>query len=45
MIIVGGGLAGLTAAIQALKEGANVILLEKEKDVGGNSEKASSGDQ
>ncbi|KAL3990920.1 flavocytochrome c family protein [Acanthocheilonema viteae] len=43
VIIVGGGLAGLSAALQAIHEGANVILVEGEKDVGGNSQKASSG--
>lgn len=39
VIVVGGGLAGLSAALQAIREGANVILVEGEKDVGGNSQK------
>uniref|UniRef100_A0A915DW92 FAD-dependent oxidoreductase 2 FAD binding domain-containing protein n=1 Tax=Ditylenchus dipsaci TaxID=166011 RepID=A0A915DW92_9BILA len=43
VVIVGGGLAGLSAAIEAIKAGARVILVDKEKDLGGNSAKASSG--
>ncbi|KAK0404683.1 hypothetical protein QR680_017570 [Steinernema hermaphroditum] len=43
VIVVGGGLAGLSAAVEALRAGAKVILVEREKDVGGNSAKASSG--
>ncbi|TMS33570.1 hypothetical protein L596_001294 [Steinernema carpocapsae] len=43
VLIVGGGLAGLSATIEALRNGAKVILIEREKDVGGNSAKASSG--
>ncbi|VDO38502.1 unnamed protein product, partial [Onchocerca flexuosa] len=43
VIVVGGGLAGLSAALQAVHEGANVVLIEGEKDLGGNSQKASSG--
>ncbi|KAJ1524680.1 NADH-cytochrome b5 reductase, partial [Nowakowskiella sp. JEL0078] len=43
VVVVGGGLAGLTAAIEAARGGAAVTLLEKEKNVGGNSAKASSG--
>ncbi|KAI6173794.1 FAD-binding-2 domain-containing protein [Aphelenchoides besseyi] len=44
VIIVGGGLAGLSAAISALENGAQkVYIFEKEKDLGGNSAKASSG--
>ena len=37
VIIVGGGGAGLTAAITALEAGAEVILIEKMGFVGGNS--------
>jgi succinate dehydrogenase/fumarate reductase flavoprotein subunit len=37
------GLAGLTAAITAADNGALVTILEKEKSVGGNSAKATSG--
>lgn len=43
VIIVGGGLAGLSAALEAHKHGASVILIEKEARLGGNSAKASSG--
>lgn len=43
VIVVGGGLAGFSAAIEAAKSGARVILLEKESRVGGNSAKATSG--
>ncbi|KAF8302356.1 putative NADH-dependent fumarate reductase [Trypanosoma cruzi] len=43
VIVVGGGLAGLSAAIEATACGAQVILLEKEPKVGGNSAKATSG--
>uniref|UniRef100_F1KRD8 fumarate reductase (NADH) n=1 Tax=Ascaris suum TaxID=6253 RepID=F1KRD8_ASCSU len=43
VIVVGGGLAGLSAALEAVHEGASVILIEAEKNVGGNSAKASSG--
>ncbi|PWV11149.1 putative NADH-dependent fumarate reductase [Trypanosoma cruzi] len=43
VIVVGGGLAGLSAAIEATACGAQVILLEKEPRVGGNSAKATSG--
>ncbi|KAG5466698.1 hypothetical protein LSCM1_00869 [Leishmania martiniquensis] len=43
VIIVGGGLAGCSAAIEAASCGAQVILLEKESKLGGNSAKATSG--
>ncbi|VDN03678.1 unnamed protein product [Thelazia callipaeda] len=43
VIIVGGGLAGLSATLEAIHEGAKVVLIEGEKDLGGNSQKASSG--
>jgi succinate dehydrogenase/fumarate reductase flavoprotein subunit len=43
VIVVGAGLAGLTASIEAYRSGAQVILLEKEKSQGGNSAKATSG--
>jgi flavocytochrome c len=42
-IIVGSGLAGLTAALNILDRGGRVIILEKEHLLGGNSNKASSG--
>jgi phytoene dehydrogenase-like protein len=35
VIVVGGGLAGLVAAISAAEAGAHVTLLEKEKNIGG----------
>lgn len=43
VIIVGGGLAGLTASYSALSAGAAVRLLERAEKPGGNSIKASSG--
>ena len=35
LLVVGGGLAGLTAAIEAAEAGADVILAEMEPDLGG----------
>ena len=43
VIVVGTGLAGLSAAIEAADAGASVVLLEKESKIGGNSAKATSG--
>lgn len=43
IIIVGGGLAGLSAAHQAYLRGANIILLDKQGFLSGNSGKATSG--
>ncbi|KAJ3205334.1 hypothetical protein HDU67_008919 [Dinochytrium kinnereticum] len=43
IVVVGGGLAGLSAAIEAYRSGASVTLLEKEQRLGGNSAKATSG--
>jgi succinate dehydrogenase/fumarate reductase flavoprotein subunit len=43
VIVIGGGLAGMSAALEAHKLGAEVILVEKEPKLGGNSAKASSG--
>lgn len=43
IVIVGGGLAGVSAAIEAANARATVTLLEKESDLGGNSAKATSG--
>ncbi|KAK9728036.1 hypothetical protein K7432_001352 [Basidiobolus ranarum] len=43
VIIVGGGLAGLSAALEAYQLGAHVTLIEKEGRLGGNSAKATSG--
>ncbi|KAJ3450398.1 fumarate reductase [Anaeramoeba flamelloides] len=43
VIIVGAGLAGFSAAIEAYQNGASVTLLEKTDKCGGNSFKATSG--
>ena len=43
IIVVGGGLAGLSATLEALRNDASVILVDKSKELGGNSAKASSG--
>ncbi|KAI9202202.1 putative NADH-dependent fumarate reductase [Polychytrium aggregatum] len=43
VVVVGAGLAGLVASIEAYRAGAIVTLLEKERNVGGNSAKATSG--
>ncbi len=37
LIVIGGGLAGLCAAVEAGECGARVLLLEKEDDIGGSS--------
>lgn len=42
-IVVGTGLAGLTASLHILDRGGTVTLIEKESKIGGNSIKASSG--
>ncbi|KAJ3215158.1 hypothetical protein HK099_006497 [Clydaea vesicula] len=43
VIIVGGGLAGLSAAHTVLERGGNVLVLDKNPFFGGNSTKATSG--
>jgi len=43
IIVVGGGLAGLTSSLVAASRGALVTLFDKEPRLGGNSAKASSG--
>jgi flavocytochrome c len=43
VIVVGSGLAGLSAAIEAADARAHVVVLEKEPMTGGNSSKATSG--
>lgn len=43
VVVVGGGLAGLSASIEAATHGAHVTIIEKEKGIGGNSAKATSG--
>ncbi len=35
ILIVGGGISGITAAIEGAKAGYNIILVEKEKELGG----------
>lgn len=42
-IVVGSGLAGLTASLELLSKGYSVALIEKTERLGGNSAKASSG--
>ncbi|CEO99188.1 hypothetical protein PBRA_001094, partial [Plasmodiophora brassicae] len=41
--VVGGGLAGMVAALEASSAGAGIVLVDKEARLGGNSAKASSG--
>lgn len=43
VVIIGSGIAGLVAAIEAHKHGSNVLIIEKESKPGGNSVKATSG--
>lgn len=43
MIVVGGGLCGLSAAHTVLERGGRVILLDKNAFLGGNSTRATSG--
>eukprot|EP01083_Nonionella_stella_P001521 4383_1 len=43
IIVVGGGLSGGSCALTLLEAGKKVILVEKEKKLGGNSVRASSG--
>ncbi|KAK4702622.1 hypothetical protein P7C70_g3598, partial [Phenoliferia sp. Uapishka_3] len=43
VIVVGGGLSGLSAAHTLYERGANVLLLDKNSFMGGNSTKATSG--
>jgi len=39
ILVVGGGITGITAAIEAAKTGYNVFLIEKENELGGYSAK------
>ena len=43
VVVVGGGAAGMSCALRLLDRGARVVLIDKEKGLGGNSAKASSG--
>ncbi|KAI8847946.1 FAD binding domain-containing protein [Chytridium lagenaria] len=43
VIVIGGGLAGLSAAHTVIERGGNVLLLDKNSFLGGNSTKATSG--
>ena len=43
IIVIGGGLSGLSAAHTILERGGNVLLLDKNSFMGGNSTKATSG--
>jgi len=42
-VVIGGGLAGMVAAVTLLDRGARVVLVDKQPYLGGNSGKASSG--
>src|SRR3972149_1677631 len=39
LLVVGGGITGITSAIEASKAGYNVVLIEKKKELGGWSNK------
>ncbi|MBI9105340.1 MAG: flavocytochrome c [Spirochaetales bacterium] len=43
VLVIGGGAAGLSAAIEAAEKGADVILLEKMNYLGGNTRRATGG--
>ena len=43
IIVVGGGLAGLSAAHTAMERGSRVLVIDKNGFFGGNSTKATSG--
>ena len=43
VVIVGGGLAGISAACELLERGCSVTILEKSHNLGGNSSKATTG--
>lgn len=43
VVVIGGGLAGISASLKLLEKGFSVALVEKEEKLGGNSIKASSG--
>ena len=39
ILVVGGGLAGMTSALEAAKAGYSVVLVEKENELGGFQKK------
>ena len=39
LLVIGGGLAGMTAALEAAKQGFGVYLVERERELGGNLRK------
>jgi len=43
VVVVGGGLAGLTAACELLERGCKVTIIEKNANLGGNASKATCG--
>jgi succinate dehydrogenase/fumarate reductase flavoprotein subunit len=43
IIVIGGGLSGLSAAHTCLERGASVLVIDKNPFFGGNSTKATSG--
>ena len=43
VVVIGGGLAGLSAAHTVLENGGAVVLIDKMKFLGGNSTRATSG--
>ena len=45
IIVVGGGLAGLSAAHTAMERGSRVLLVDKNPFMGGNSTKVIDGDE
>lgn len=43
VVVVGSGLAGLSCALQCIQNGANVVIVERNSEIGGNSVLASTG--
>lgn len=37
IVVVGGGISGLSAALEGAQQGAHVVLVEKQPEIGGNS--------
>jgi quinone-modifying oxidoreductase subunit QmoB len=40
ILVVGGGVAGMTAALEVAKAGSSAVLVEKEKELGGFQKKS-----